>query len=172
MEAFTGVNLFTLSRAFLALPIIFCILNNYYYIAVSLIMLAILTDFFDGMIARKFNSISKSGELLDPAVDKIFVISVLVAFVEKHYINTYYIYLIILREMLITWFRSINITKNKVIPASSEGKIKTTLQFGAIMLMAIPYQLSIEVGRALLIISIVVAYYSGFRYFYLVKIKN
>ena len=162
MKILTGANLITISRIFIIPPLMFSILNEYIYISASLIILAILTDYLDGIIARKYNITTDSGKLLDPAVDKIFTISVLSAFVEKHYISSFWIFFIVLREMIITWIRSLGAKKGYILPASNEGKIKTTMQFIAIFLLSLKL---ILFGKILLLLSVVLAYYSGLVYF-------
>ena len=162
MKIFTGANLISLSRILIVPPLIFSILNEWIYISVALIILAILTDYLDGIVARKYNITSDSGKLLDPAVDKIFTISVLTAFVEKHYISSFWVFFIITREMLITWIRSLGAKKGYIMAASNEGKIKTTAQFIAILFLALKL---IILGKVLLLISIVLAYYSASSYF-------
>jgi len=162
LKIFTEANFITFSRIFIIPPLILSILNEKIYISGFLVILAILTDYLDGIIARKFNITTDSGKLLDPAVDKIFTISVLTAFVEKHYISSFWVYFIVLREMLITWIRSLGAKKGYILPASNEGKLKTSCQFGAIFLLSIKF---ITLGKIFLLISIFLAYYSGIIYF-------
>jgi len=155
-------NLITLSRLALIPFIIYSILHDNYFLSGTLIILAILSDYFDGIVARISNDVTKHGELLDPAVDKIFTVSVLTAFVDKHYISPFEVFLIVSREMLVTWVRSVMVNKGVVIPAFFLGKVKTTLQLVAIFLLAINY---VDLGKVLLWFSILVAYVSGFEYF-------
>ncbi|WP_457641771.1 CDP-diacylglycerol--glycerol-3-phosphate 3-phosphatidyltransferase [Persephonella sp.] len=154
-------NLITLSRLVITPFLIFSILHEKYIISGFLVLLAIISDWLDGIVARKYNVVTKHGELLDPAVDKIFTISVLVAFVEKQYITSFVVFLIIAREMLVTWFRSVMVNKGVVVPASYLGKIKTTLQLLAIFLISINI---VTYGSIVLWVSILVAYISAFDY--------
>lgn len=155
-------NLITLSRLALIPFIIHSILNDNYFVSGLLVILAILSDYLDGIVARVSNDVTKHGELLDPAVDKIFTVSVLTAFVSKNFISPFEVFLIVSREMLVTWVRSVMVNKGLVIPAFFLGKIKTTLQLSAILLLAINF---VDYGKILLWFSIVVAYISGFEYF-------
>jgi CDP-diacylglycerol--glycerol-3-phosphate 3-phosphatidyltransferase len=138
------------------------ILNDKYLISGVLVLLAIISDYLDGIVARLSNDVTKHGELLDPAVDKIFTVSVLTAFVSKHYISPFEVFLIVSREMLVTWVRSVMVNKGIVIPAFFLGKVKTTLQLVAILLLAVNF---VDYGKILLWFSIFVAYISGFEYF-------
>jgi CDP-diacylglycerol--glycerol-3-phosphate 3-phosphatidyltransferase len=155
-------NLITLSRLALIPFIIHSILNDNYFVSGLLVILAILSDYLDGIVARVSNDVTKHGELLDPAVDKIFTVSVLTAFVSKNFISPFEVFLIVSREMLVTWVRSVMVNKGLVIPAFFLGKIKTTLQLSAILLLAINF---VDYGKILLWFSIIVAYISGFEYF-------
>ena len=155
-------NLITLSRLALIPFIIYFILEDKYFLSGFLVLLAIISDYLDGIVARLSNDVTKHGELLDPAVDKIFTVSVLTAFVSKHYISPFEVFLIVSREMLVTWVRSVMVNKGIVIPAFFLGKVKTTLQLTAILLLAINF---VDYGKILLWFSICVAYISGFEYF-------
>ena len=154
-------NLLTISRLVITPFLIYTILKDQYLISGILVIAAVVSDWLDGIIARKTNDVTKHGELLDPAVDKIFTISVLVAFVEKHLISTFVVFLIVLREMIITWFRSVMVNRGIVIPASFYGKLKTTFQLMAIFLLSINIT---GAGVILLWLSIIIAYYSAFDY--------
>ncbi|GAB6071886.1 CDP-diacylglycerol--glycerol-3-phosphate 3-phosphatidyltransferase [Venenivibrio stagnispumantis] len=155
-------NLTTLSRLAIIPFLIYAILNEKYIISGILTGYAIFSDYIDGIIARANKDVTKHGELLDPAVDKIFTISVLVAFVEKQVISTYVVFLIVLREMIITWVRSVLVNKGIVLPASYLGKIKTTFQMIGIFLLTINFNFY---GVIFLWISIFFAYVSAIDYF-------
>ncbi len=154
-------NIITFSRLLIIPALIFSILNEYIYLSAFFVLLAVLSDWLDGIVARKYNSVTKHGELLDPAVDKIFTISTLVAFVEAGYISTYLVFLIVTREMLVTWMRSVLVNKRVVVPASYLGKVKTTIQLIAILLLSLKLVL---LGNIALWLSIVVAYISAYDY--------
>jgi len=163
-KASSGIGLasiITFSRLFIIPILIYTILHDYHILSGALVLFAILTDWLDGIVARKSNSVTRHGELLDPAVDKIFTISVLVAFVEKSYISTYLVFLIVAREMLVTWIRSVLVNKNIVVPASYLGKVKTTIQLIAIFLLSIK---AVFLGNLALWLSIIVAYISAYEY--------
>jgi len=163
-KASTGIglaNIITFSRLLIVPVLIYTILKEYTVISAVLVVLAVLSDWLDGIIARKYNAVTKHGELLDPAVDKIFTISVLVAFVEMKYISTYLVFLIVTREMLVTWMRSVLVNKNIVVPASYLGKVKTTIQLIAILLLSLKF---IFLGNLVLWVSIAVAYISAYDY--------
>ncbi|MEJ5172216.1 MAG: CDP-diacylglycerol--glycerol-3-phosphate 3-phosphatidyltransferase [Hydrogenothermaceae bacterium] len=155
-------NIVTLSRLFLIPFIVYFILQENYVVSGVLISIAIISDYLDGVIARAVNDVTKHGELLDPAVDKIFTISLLTAFVQKGVVNTYEVFLIVSREMLVTWVRSVMVNKGIVIPAYSLGKLKTTFQMIALFLLSINL---VNYGKLSLWLSILFAYISAVEYF-------
>jgi len=102
------------------------------YIGVILFLIAAITDFLDGYIARKNNLVTKLGKFLDPIADKLLVISALVILVQKQEINFWLVVIIIAREIIVMGIRIIAASEGKVIAASIWGKIKTVLQISAI----------------------------------------
>lgn len=93
-------NILTLLRIISILPIILLIQHNLYILAFILTLLAQLTDFFDGHIARKTNSVTRLGALLDPLADKVFIISLLSIFTIKGLLNPYYFCVSLTRDLL------------------------------------------------------------------------
>jgi len=162
IQTMSLANFLTISRLVITPVLIYTVLNNHHIISGILVLFAVMSDWLDGVVARRKNDVTKHGELLDPAVDKIFTISVLVAFVEKQVISAFIVFLIVLREMMITWVRSVMVNRGIVVPASIYGKVKTTFQLAAIFLLSINIT---DIGVALLWISIAVAYYSAIDYF-------
>jgi len=162
LQSLSLANLLTLSRLIITPILIYTILKDMYLVSGGLVLLAIASDWLDGIVARRKNDVTRHGELLDPAVDKVFTISVLVAFVEKQIISAFVVFLIVMREMMITWLRSVMVNKGVVVPASFHGKIKTTLQLTAIFLLAVN---GTTLGILLLWISIAIAYLSALDYF-------
>jgi len=102
------------------------------YIGVILFLIAAITDFLDGYIARKNNLVTKLGKFLDPIADKLLVISALVILVQTQEINFWLVIIIIAREIIVMGIRIIAASEGKVIAASVWGKIKTVLQISAV----------------------------------------
>ena len=98
-------------------------------------LLASLTDFLDGFLAKKNNEITDFGKLMDPIADKILVLSAFLAFVELKIVPAWMIIIIIFREVAITGLRGLAFTKGKVIPADDGGKHKTISQMAAIFII-------------------------------------
>ena len=132
------------------------------WIAVVVFILASLTDFLDGHIARKYNLVTNFGKFMDPLADKILVISALVLFVELRYIPAWMSIIVIAREFLISGIRMLAAAKGEVIPAGKLGKYKTTSQMIVILIM-------IVVGNQwynfyLMLIPIILTLWSGWEY--------
>lgn len=120
-------NILSIVRIFLVIPVIYflnrgCFID--YLIAFCLIVAAVLTDYFDGYFARKFNQISITGKVLDPLADKIFIGVIAIFLVIKKNFPIWYVSLIIGRDLIICIFNSIFIKKRgRVIQSNIIGKI-------------------------------------------------
>ena len=133
-------NLLTIIRiifaSLIALILIFFDSKFAYLISFILFCLAGMTDFFDGWLARRKNQISDLGRMLDPIADKILVISTLVILMSNNVIESYNIIaalIIIYREIFISGLREFLGDKSSVIKVRNLAKLKTTIQFIAIL---------------------------------------
>jgi CDP-diacylglycerol--glycerol-3-phosphate 3-phosphatidyltransferase len=108
-------------------------------LAVFLFVLASLTDFFDGKIARKNKIVTPLGIFLDPLADKMLISASFICFVSVPFLRVpaWMVIAIIAREFFITGLRSIAAYKNIMIPADRAGKFKTTSQIVAILLISV-----------------------------------
>ncbi len=102
-------------------------------IAVIIFIVAALTDFLDGYIARKYNMVTDLGKLLDPMADKILVLFALFLVTYSRSLQPDWLCavcgaIIIARELLISIVRQIAASKNIILQANIYGKIKTTVQ--------------------------------------------
>jgi CDP-diacylglycerol--glycerol-3-phosphate 3-phosphatidyltransferase len=107
-------------------------------IATAIFILASITDFLDGYIARKYDMVTDLGKFLDPVADKVLVMSALVLLCASFtgYIQTALVVctiIILAREFIITGFRTIAVQKKVVLPADKLGKSKTVMQIIAII---------------------------------------
>jgi len=124
-------NKLTILRILLAFICIGFILANSFFsllAAFVVFILASLTDFLDGYLARKYNLTSDLGRLLDPIADKILIIGIFCAFLELRLINAWMVSLIMLREFIITGLRLYGLNKGVVLEARRLGKHKTLSQ--------------------------------------------
>jgi len=130
------------------------------YFAALIFVIASITDFFDGYIARNFNATSKLGEILDPLADKLLTLGAFLGLLYLHRANAWAVYLILVREFFITGLRVAMASEGLSVKASFSGKVKTVFQMIAIgfLLMNWPF------GNLLLWIAVVLTLYSGLDY--------
>ena len=146
-------NALTLSRIFIV-PLLVVVLltplsENWlgvprYLLGVSIFVVAALTDYFDGKIARSRQQVSKLGKLLDPIADKLLISAALISLVENHLAPAWAVVVIVGREFAVTGLRSIAATEGVVISASKMGKFKMVAQVVTVGLLI----LSISPGQS------------------------
>lgn len=128
-------NKLTLLRIILAPFFMFFFLIDSFYmriIALSLFIIAALTDLADGYYARKYGIITGFGKFMDPLADKILVSSALVSFIALAYVSPLPVILIIGREFSITGLRLLAAYRGVVIPPTWGAKVKTFLQMSVV----------------------------------------
>jgi len=131
-----------------------------YYFASLLFVLASVTDFFDGYIAREWNQMTMLGAILDPLADKMLTLAAFLGLMMIGEASAWAIYIIIVRELFITGLRTVAVSEGISVKASWAGKVKTVSQMIAIgfLLMHWPF------GDLLLWIAVALTLYSGFEY--------
>jgi CDP-diacylglycerol--glycerol-3-phosphate 3-phosphatidyltransferase len=124
-------NFLTILRILLAPLFIYLVFGKNQILGATIVfILASITDFFDGLLARRFNVITNFGKLMDPLADKILVVSALFALSVKpiDFISLAVFIIIVSREIAVTVLRNYYAKKNIFIAANIWGKLKTTLQ--------------------------------------------
>lgn len=140
-------------------------------IASIIFIVASITDWLDGYIARRDNLVTNFGKFADPMADKILVASALIMLVELNLAPGWVVAVIIAREFAVTGLRLLLVeTGGTVLAAAWPGKIKTVTQMLAIIFLLLnnlPFAWAgIPVGSILLYISLFFTVYSGVDYFY------
>jgi len=98
------------------------------YVSLIVFTIAVLTDWYDGYIARKYDNISEWGKFLDPLADKVLVITCLIIFNRFGYIPNWMVWIIIIRDLIITSLRLYSIKSTKPVQTNFLGKVKTCAQ--------------------------------------------
>lgn len=139
------------------------------FIILIVFIIAALTDFLDGYLARKNNLITTFGKFLDPLADKLIVLAAILVLVDLNLVPTWIVTVIISREFLVTAIRLVAVSEGKVIAASNLGKLKTNFQFFFIIFMLIDnFGLDFKLGDIFMYAALVMTVVSGLDYF----IKN
>ena len=137
-------------------------------------IIASVTDYFDGHLARKNNQITDFGKLMDPLADKILVVATLIVLLEWGRMYGWAIILIVAREFLVTGIRQLGVAKGQVIAASYFGKAKTVTQMITIIYLLVfaPNFNSVTgiIGFSLIILATILTLASGLDY--VIKNKN
>src|ERR1041385_8981942 len=128
---------FILTGAFVA--VLFSGIRYNETIALVLFCLAGISDFLDGLIARRRKLITNFGILMDPLADKIMVCSAFIAFVGIKWLPAWMAVIVVARELAITGLRLLAASKNVVLAAEGYGKHKTITQITAIIAIFIAH---------------------------------
>lgn len=151
------------------------------FIIALIFVIASLTDFIDGYVARKYNQITTFGKFLDPIADKVLVLTAMIFLVVENptqdiaKVTIWAVMIVIIREFTVTGIRLVAVDKGTVIAASIYGKIKTVLTMIALILMlfndfGVPYQqLGMQEGLLGIILWYAAIFFtilSGWDYFY------
>ena len=169
----TFINLLTFSRILLGAFIFILLMSpDNYLLALILFFIAGITDYFDGYLARKYNSVSELGVVLDPIADKILIVFVLfgLAVNLSSYLIGFLGSIIITREIWVGALRDLNARNNKsdATKVTFLAKIKTTIQLFTISVyllgLTINNMFLIVIGDIFLFISLFITLYTGFLY--------
>lgn len=137
-------------------------------LAAVFFIIASITDFFDGYIARKQQSVTIYGKLLDPLADKFLVSASLIMLLQTHRIHPVVVILLICREIAITGLRALASAEGVIISASDSAKLKTATQMSAIpciMIFQPVFGIPVyEIGLGLLYISLAISLWSAKDY--------
>lgn len=137
------------------------------YFCALIFVIASITDFFDGYIARNWNQKTKLGAIIDPLADKMLTLAAFLGLMMIDRANPWAIYLILVREFFITGFRVVMASENIDVSAGIAGKVKTIFQMIAIGFLTMGW----FGGDILLWIAVALTLYSGLEYI-LIYIKH
>ncbi len=156
-------NKLTLLRVLMIPVFLILLYQGYIYPALGVFIVASLTDFVDGYIARRYQMITDFGKFMDPLADKLLVTAAMVWFVEVGIMPGWALLLVIAREFAVTGLRLIAVDQGQVIAAGWSGKVKTAATMVCICLMLLP--ISSLVNQVCVGVIVVTTVYSGGEYF-------
>lgn len=183
-------NKITMSRIFLSLIIIIILLFPFdasgltvpqlfvnesivvdvrYLIAGVLFIIASITDFFDGSIARKYNMVTDFGKMIDAIADKVLVDSILIILSSTGFISAIITVIIVVRDIVVDSIKMIAGSKGAVVAAIKTGKVKTACLMVGITLTLfynLPFELmNLSIADAFLVIAAILSIISAIQYF-------
>lgn len=130
-------NYLTVLRMFLTPVLAVTLVSERLNTSLYLFILAGLTDWFDGYLARRSNNVTAVGKMLDPLADKLLVTTVLGVFVAKGYFPLWMFLVILIRDVLITVLRQYALSKHQPLKTTRMAKWKTATQMTAIYFILI-----------------------------------
>ena len=133
-------NKLTLLRVFL-IPVFLIVLYWGFpganWVALAIFIVASLTDFADGYIARHYNQITNFGKFMDPLADKMLTMAAMCWFVQCGAMAAWVLALVLLREFAVSGMRLVAVEQGRVVAAGWSGKIKTASTMVCICLMLV-----------------------------------
>ena len=145
------------------------LVDSKYIIAGIIFVIASLTDFIDGYIARKYNMVTDFGKLMDAIADKVLVNSVLIILASSNHISPIVAVIVIMRDIIVNSIRMLAASKGKVVAAIKSGKLKTVcMMFGIALTFFynLPFELwNVKVSDFLLISATVLSLISAVQYY-------
>ena len=163
----TLVRVFMIPLVMIAMYLSKGVSGLWMWISLALFVIASVTDFIDGQIARKCNQVSDFGKFLDPLADTLLTIAVMTMFCAWGRFPAWALMLVLTREFAVTGLRLVAAPKGRVIAAAWSGKVKTA----STMVGLILWMLLVENNMVGLVVSgviVVTTVYSSIEYF----IKN
>ena len=129
-------NRLTVSRLVLTILFVAALNSSWLYgctVALIIFLLAGITDFFDGEIARRYGSVTNFGKLMDPLVDKIMMAAAFISLVPLGAIPAWAAITVVARDFLITGLRLMASARGQILPAERLGKHKTSWQITTVI---------------------------------------
>ena len=145
------------------------IMDSKFLLCGVIFLIASLTDFIDGHLARKYNLVTDTGKVMDAIADKILVNAVLIIFAASGQISVIVPIIIVCRDIAVDSIKMVAGQKNGAVGASKAGKIKTACMMSGLTLAFfydLPFSLfSISISNVLIMIATVLSIISGVEYY-------
>lgn len=134
------------------------------YWALAVFVVASVTDFLDGYVARHYNQVTTFGKFMDPLADKILVITAMIWFACVGMLPVWALVIVVTREFAVSGLRLVAVDNGRVIAAAWSGKVKTFSTMVCLCLMHLPIpEILVQVCVWVIVLTTV---YSGIEYFW------
>lgn len=147
----------------------FILVNTKYFLSGIIFIVASLTDFADGYIARKYNMITDFGKMIDAIADKVLVNSILIVLASQGMIPVIIVVIIIVRDIIVNSIKMVASSKGEVVAAIGSGKAKTAcLMIGITLILFynLPFELwGFDIATFLLVTATVLSVFSAIQYY-------
>ncbi len=134
------------------------------YAALAVFVLASVTDFADGFLARRRHQITDFGKFMDPLADKLLVLAALLWFVQEGRFPAWALLIVVAREFAVTALRLVAVERGRVIAAGWSGKVKTASTMVGICVLFVVRIAWVDV--AVMAVIVLTTLYSGIEYFW------
>ena len=160
----TTANKITMLRIILIPVFLVLAYSDKMMAALAVYIIACLSDFADGYIARHYNQISNFGKFMDPLADKMLVLAAMCFFVENGQMAGWAVAIVLFREFAVSGMRLLAVEQGQVIAAAWSGKVKTAATMVCLILMMLVNNKVLNIVSTVIIVATTV--YSGVEYFY------
>ena len=160
----TTANKITIARVILIPVFLVLAYTGHMIWALAVYIIACLSDFADGYIARHYNQVSNFGKFMDPLADKMLVLAAMCFFIENGQMPGWVVAIVLFREFAVSGLRLIAVEQSRVIAAAWSGKIKTACtMLGLCVMLFTSHPL---VNLIVTWVIVLTTLYSGIEYFY------
>jgi CDP-diacylglycerol--glycerol-3-phosphate 3-phosphatidyltransferase len=170
----TFANQLTLIRLVAVVPVMVALYLPFgwaRWVAVAIYVAAILTDYFDGIVARRSNDVTGFGKLMDSIADKALIVSIFFALVGEGSMAAWMAAIMVIREFAVTGMRMVALEAGEVIAANRWGKAKMNAQSLAVFILLVGdpeasgwRETISEIGWWAMLVAVVLTLLSGWSY--------
>ncbi len=141
----------------------YCNFPGHVYAALAVFVVASVTDFVDGYVARHYNQITDFGKFMDPLADKVLVVTAMICFCARGQMPDWAVAIVILREFAVSGLRLVAVDNGRVVAAGWSGKVKTASTMVCLIVMHFPIPAALNWVCVAVIAATTL--YSGVEYF-------
>ena len=165
-------NQLTLARIVAILPVMAALYVPFpgsRFLVLAIFVAAILTDYFDGVLARRSGKVTAFGKLMDSIADKALIVSLFFALVGEGMMPSWMAAIMVVREFAVTGLRMVALESGEVIAANRWGKAKMNAQSLAIFVLLLAYTgiggtAMASLGWWIMLVAVVLTLFSGWSY--------